>query len=282
MNENLLSTTLMSACIVLVGCATTSTPATYDNTHSRAFNIAQAGGLYEVKDRIVPRAEYESLEFTGNTATNTLLFTSSLGANIDLGAGLGVGLLTSVLEQPGTASRNSVVAWMPESEAATSEEAQARLVSQMKVAMENTLKEMGLSYEVTNGNSERKVEFYFHNEEFGCPEYQQGMTNKELCYIATEIFEPRKAASPSFVSSAQNSYAFESNHKVYYHRFRVTPGRDSNVPTDQMYAAVSSKLPEWVYLYIASGQIKINDTTVTTPYLLEQGKAHLFIHPEES
>ena len=282
MKINQLAILLATTPILMTGCATTSTPATYDNTHSRAFNIAQAGGLYEVKDRPVPRSEYESLKFTGNTATNTLLFTSSLGANMDLGAVLGRGLLTSVLDQPGTASRNSVVAWVPQSQAATSEEAQANLVKLMKVAMEDTLKEMGLNYEVTNGNSERKVEFYFHNEEFGCPEYQQGMTNKDLCYIATEIFEPRKAVSPSFVSSAQNSYAFESNHKVYYHRFRVTPGRDSNVPTDQMYAAVSSKLPEWVYLYIASGQIKINDTTVTTPYLLEQGKAHLFIHPEES
>ncbi|MET4862001.1 hypothetical protein [Morganella morganii] len=280
MNENLLSTTLMSACIVLVGCATTSNPSVYDEGHSKAFNIAQAGGLYEVKDHIIPREEYESLKLTTSTATNTLLFNSSLGANMDLSSGLGLGLLTSVLEQPGTASRNSIIAWMPQNEANSAKEAQAKLVSQMKVAMEDTLKEMGLSYEVTNGNSERKVEFYFHNEEFGCPEYQQGMTNKDICYIATEIFEPRNAASPSFVSSAQNSYAFESNHKVYYHRFRVTPGRDSDVPTDQIYAAVSSKLPEWVYLYIASGQIKINDTTVTTPYLLEQGKAHLFIHPE--
>ncbi|WP_432464100.1 hypothetical protein [Agarivorans sp. QJM3NY_33] len=282
MKINQLAMLLATTPILMTGCATTSTSAAYDKTHSKAFNIAQAGGLYEVKDRIVPRTEYESLIFTGNTTTNTLLFTSSLGANMDLGAGLGMGLLTSVLEQPGTASRNSVVAWMPQSEAATSEEAQAKLVSQMKVAMEDTLQEMGLSYEVTNGNSERKVELYFHNEEFGCPEYQQGMTNKDLCYIATEIFEPRETVSPSFVSSAQNSYAFESNHKVYYHRFRVTPGRDSNVPTDQMYATVSSKLPEWVYLYIASGDIQINKTTVKAPYLLEQGKAHLFIHPEES
>ncbi|HBC3543659.1 TPA: hypothetical protein KD020_002984 [Vibrio parahaemolyticus] len=280
MNENLLSTTLMSACIVLVGCATTSNPSVYDEGHSKAFNIAQAGGLYEVKDHIIPREEYESLKLTTSTATNTLLFNSSLGANMDLSSGLGLGLLTSVLEQPGTASRNSIIAWMPQNEANSAKEAQAKLVKKMKDAMESTLKEMGLAYEATNGNSDRKVEFYFHSTDFGCPEYQQGMTNKDLCYIATEIFEPRKAASPSFVSSAQNSYAFESNHKVYYHRFRVTPGRDSDVPTDQMYAAVSSKLPEWVYLYIASGQIEINDTTVTTPYLLEQGKAHLFIHPE--
>ncbi|MDC4169447.1 hypothetical protein LDP52_11970 [Photobacterium damselae] len=280
MNENLLSTTLMSACIVLVGCATTSNPSVYDEGHSKAFNIAQAGGLYEVNDHIIPREEYESLKLTTSTATNTLLINSSLGANMDLSSGLGLGLLTSVLEQPGTASRNSIIAWMPQNEANSAKEAQAKRVKKMKDAMESTLKEMGLAYKVTNGNSDRKVEFYFHSTDFGCPEYQQGMTNKDLCYIATEIFEPRKAASPSFVSSAQNSYAFESNHKVYNHRFRVTPGRDSDVPTDQMYAAVSSKLPEWVYLYIASGQIKINDTTVTTPYLLEQGKAHLFIHPE--
>ncbi|MDW1980918.1 hypothetical protein [Vibrio sp. Vb0304] len=282
MNENLLSTTLMSACIVLVGCATTSNPSVYDEGHSKAFNIAQAGGLYGVKDHIIPREEYESLKLTTSTAINTQLFTSSLGANMDLSSGLGLGLLTSVLEQPGTASRNSIIAWMPQNEANSAKEAQAKLVKKMKDAMESTLKEMGLAYEATSGNSDRKVEFYFHSTDFGCPEYQQGMTNQDLCYIATEIFEPRETIAPSFTSSAQKTYAFESNHKVYYHRFRITPGRDSNVPTDQMYASISSQLPQWVYLYISSGHIQIEDTTVKAPYLLERGKAHLFIHPEKS
>ena len=76
------------------------------------------------------------------TATNTLLFTSSLGANMDLGAGLGVGF-TDICSRATWYSHDSVVAWMPESEAATSEEAQARLVSQMKVAMENTSRKWG-------------------------------------------------------------------------------------------------------------------------------------------
>ncbi len=164
-----------------------------DESHSRAYNIAQAGGLYDVSDKYVPRENYESLQFAGSAATNSLLFTSSFGANLDLTSGLGLGLVTSLLEQPDTASRNSVIAWMPKSEASSTKNAQEKLLSEMKTTIESTLEEMGLEYEATNGNSERKVEFYFHSEEYGCPIYKPGMTNVDLCYIATEVFEPREA-----------------------------------------------------------------------------------------
>ena len=267
--------------VIMTGCASTSQPVSYDESHSRAYNIAQAGGLYDVSDKYVPRENYESLQFAGSAATNSLLFTSSFGANLDLTSGLGLGLVTSFLEQPDTASRNSVIAWMPKSEASSTKNAQEKLLSEMKTAIESTLEEMGLEYEATNGNSERKVEFYFHSEEYGCPIYKPGMTNVDLCYIATEVFEPREAKAPSFVGVDEiDSYAFESNHSVYYNRFRVTPGKGSHVPSDKIYSLVSGKLPSWAYVYVASGNIQVGESKFKTPYLLDNSEPLLFIHPE--
>ncbi len=57
--------------------------------------------------------------------------------------------------------------------------------------------------------------------------------------------------SPYFVNDGQESYAFESNHHVYYQRFRVSPGKNSDIPSDALYAAISSKLPDWIFIYIA-------------------------------
>lgn len=87
----------IATCLIITGCASTSEPVVYDSSHSRAYNIAQAGGLYDVKDKKVPRADYESLSFISDSAENTLLFTSSAGLGMNLSEDFGVGLLKAAL-----------------------------------------------------------------------------------------------------------------------------------------------------------------------------------------
>ncbi len=96
--------TQLSLLILLTGCASTSTPIQYDNSHSRAHNIAHAGGLYQTEDKVIPMRDFEAFKLAKAAAGNTLLFTSSVGVGLELSEGLGLGLLTSLLEQPDTAS----------------------------------------------------------------------------------------------------------------------------------------------------------------------------------
>ncbi len=273
--------TQLSLLILLTGCASTSTPIQYDNSHSRAHNIAHAGGLYQTEDKIIPMKDFEAFKLAKTAAGNTLLLTSSVGARLELSEGLGLGLLTSLLEQPDTASRNSIIAWMPIQEATSSRHAQQKLLYHFNVAIETVLQEQSIHYERTNGNSEQKIEFYFHSADYQCPKYQAGMTDQDLCYITAEVFEPRRTIPPSFVSDGQESYAFESNYHVYYQRFRISPGNNSDIPYDALYAAISSKLPDWIFIYIAKGNIHFGKETIIAPYLLESGKPLLFVVAEE-
>lgn len=272
----------IATCLTITGCASTSEPVVYDSSHSRAYNIAQAGGLYDVKDKKIPRAAYESLSLVGDATTNTLLFTSSAGLGLSLSKGLGFGLLSALIENPDPAQRNSIVAWMPQSEAESPVQAQKLLLEQVTRAMSETLDEIGADYEKTSATNEETTEFYFFSDDLGCPKYEQGMTSRDLCYMRAQIIEPYVHVSPEFVQSSTQAYTFSSNHKYRYHRFTVTSGKTANLPLEQIYASVSKKLPEWAYLYIASGNLQFGEQKVTAPYLLEQGQPHLFIIPDKS
>lgn len=83
--------TPLSLLILLTGCASTSTPIQYDNSHSRAHNIAHAGGLYQTEDKVIPMKDFEAFKLAKTAAGNTLLFTSSVGAGLELNEGLGLG-----------------------------------------------------------------------------------------------------------------------------------------------------------------------------------------------
>ncbi|EPA8658142.1 TPA: hypothetical protein ACPJ21_003745 [Vibrio alginolyticus] len=73
----------------------------------------------------------------------------------------------------------------------------------------------------------------------------------------------------------------ESNHHVYYQRFRISLGKNSDISSDALYAAISNKLSDWIFIYIAKGKIHFGKETIIAPYLLESGKPHLFIVAEE-
>jgi len=54
--------TQLSLLILLTGCASTSTPIQYDNSHSSAHNIAHADGLYQTEDKVIPMKDFEAFK----------------------------------------------------------------------------------------------------------------------------------------------------------------------------------------------------------------------------
>ncbi|WP_257886681.1 hypothetical protein [Vibrio parahaemolyticus] len=71
---------------------------------------------------------------------------------------------------------------MPIQETTSARDAQQKLLYHFNEAIETVLQEQSIHYERTNGNSEQKVEFYFHSADYQCPKYQAGMTTQDLCY----------------------------------------------------------------------------------------------------
>ncbi|MBE4578250.1 hypothetical protein BOO30_11025 [Vibrio navarrensis] len=271
--------------LIMTGCASTSQPVSYDESHSRAYNIAQAGGLYEVKDKYVPRENYESLQFIGDSATNALLFNSSIGTGLDLTTSLGLGVLMSAIELPGNSSRDSFIAWMPVEEAQTREEARDLLMNEYQKSIKSVFSDIKAQYGVIRELDKlfdaRVSQYYFYSDELNCPKFDEREPNKKLCSVGIAAFLPVVKESPMFVLNGDRSYAFLSNSKSDYNRINIYLPEDSKIKKDDLLSLISEKLPYKSYIYVSSGELAFGESKVKANYLLDNGEPLLFIHPEK-
>lgn len=265
----------------LFGCASTSTA--YMENHSEAYNIAHAGGLVtDIKDTKVPADKVGSI-------TESMLKGGFVGAGYAsprLGMTnwqtAGIHLLGEMLQPDSHGARNSLMAWMPLSEAGSTEDARAQLLSHVKVAIAAAMDEVGATYGTIFEKDGRLV-VQFIKSEWNCPEYVRGKTKLgDLCRVRAQIFKPRKAASPAFIAGIQEQrYIFSSGHGRKFQRLNLLISDDSNVPEDELYAIISKNLPEWAYLYLAPGKVRMGSgETIDFPYILNNGEAKVFVIPE--
>lgn len=282
--KNLLTLATLLTTASLFGCASTSTaPVTYMENQSEAYNIAHAGGLVtDIEDTKVPADKVGSI-------TESMLKVGFVGAgyvNPQLGMTnwqtAGVNLLDEMLQPDSHGARNSLMAWMPLSEAGSTEDAQTRLLSHVKVSITAAMDEVGASYE-TIFDKDGKLVIQFIKSEWNCPEYVSGKTElDDLCRVRAQIFEPRKATSPAFIAGTQEQrYIFSSGHGRKYQSLNLLISDNSTVPEDEIYATISKNLPEWTYLYFAPGKVSMdNGETIDFPYILNNGEAKVFVIPE--
>jgi hypothetical protein len=116
----------------LSGCASTSSyePAAYKTNHSRAYNIAEAGGLVTgIQDASVPRDKLERLTDTKTFGAAYVLsgYMSPQIGMTDWQGGL-VNLANWAIGPKQHGARNSLIAWMPAKEAASPADAQGKLL----------------------------------------------------------------------------------------------------------------------------------------------------------
>ena len=139
-----LSTSLMA--LLLVACS--SGPLRKHETrtdHSEAWNIAQAGGLHvDIKDVKVPK------DVADHTIYNSAFMGTGFLANGLSGFGFNALFLLTSSDSQG--ARNSLLAWLPQSEAETAEEAKNIMMETIKTSMEATLKELGVVLTTDDGH----------------------------------------------------------------------------------------------------------------------------------
>lgn len=276
-------TTLLLMNVALGGCATMK-PAEYDPGHSRAYNIARAGGLHQVKDRTIPRADYEALNAAVDATANTLSLTSSHGLGLSLGKGLAAGVLLTALKPEGNAERNSLIAWMPANEASSAKEAQQAMIAYAKSAVERTLSDFDTAYKLVYEKNGVLIH-NLYNSDWGCPEWVSGQTTgSDMCNIRTQIIKPRKTPAPTFINETTDAmtYAFKSGKPSKYNSIRIRNGNASRIPQAALYERLSQHLPAWTFLYQAPGKVATESgETINFPHLLEKGNIELFVYPAE-
>lgn len=281
-----LITTVALAVAALSGCASTSSyePTAYKTNHSRAYNIAEAGGLVTgIQDASVPRDKLERLTDTKTFGAAYVLsgyMSPQLGMT-DWQGGV-VNLVNWVSGPKQHGARNSLIAWMPANEAVSPADAQGKLLSHVKVSIESALTDLGADFTLLY-DQDGELTYQFYKSEWDCPTWVNGKSKvSDMCSVKVKITEPRTGTAPSFVSGAQGAaYAFTSGHETQYNYVNVGNGAASHAPQQAIYAAISKQLPAWAYLYLAPKAVKLeNGDKVAFPYLLEQGKPELFVYPQ--
>ncbi|GHY16695.1 hypothetical protein VCSRO163_3370 [Vibrio cholerae] len=282
-----LITTVALAVAALSGCASTSSnyePSAYKAKHSRAYNIAEAGGLVTgIQDVPVPRDKLERLTDTKTFGAAYMLsgyMSPQLGMT-DWQGGL-VNLANWAIGPKQHGARNSLIAWMPANEAVSSADAQGKFLSHVKVSIESALTDLGANFTLLY-DKDGRLTYQFYKNEWGCPMWVNGQSKvADMCSIKVKIVEPLVGTTPDFVTGVQGAaYAFTSGHETAYNFVNVGNGTTSHAPQQAIYAAISKQLPDWAYLYLAPKSVELeNGDKVAFPYLLGQGKPEFFAYPE--
>lgn len=276
----------MLALYVAALCGCTSThyePPTYDSKHSRAYNIAEAGGLVTgIQDATVPRDKLERLTDTKTFGTAYALsgYISPQFGMTSWQGGL-LNLANWAIGPKLHGARSSLIAWMPVNEAVSPTEAQAKMLSHVKVAIESALSGLDADFSLVyekNGS----VVYHFYKNEWACPTWVNDQSDiDDMCSIEVKMIEPLTGTAPGFISGVKGSvYAFTSGHETQYNKIVVTDGVASHTPQKTIYTALSKQLPDGVYLYLAPKTVKLqNGDKVAFPYLLEKGHPEFFVYP---
>lgn len=272
---------LLSA-FVLFGCASTNEPITYNHEHSRALNIAHAGGLYTgLSDKEYPKGQMPDLtqsKLFGATYALSGYASPSLGLT-NWGGGV-LSLVNWAVSAKKHGGRNSVLAWMPVNEAKTEEDAHQKMFEHVQQAVTQTLTSLGADYKLVSVGDTFRSYFIF-NDAWGCPRGNYFDT----CVIRIKIYEPYTSkAVPQFLPSVDNqSYVFSASNNYKYNRLLIEEGNKSHMPEEKIFSIISKNLPKWAYVFLAPKTVQLeNGEKIPFPYLLEDGEPLLFVKPAKS
>lgn len=267
--------------LTLIACASTpSGPAEYKSSYSRAYNLAQAGGISDARD--VQRKHLSESEVF-NLVNNTSLLMSGNGASWSGGPALGASLLLSTLEPKSSFAEDPLFGWMPQAMAANTMQARTAMSERAARALKQGLDNLGYSYEVVLENYDQKSlfgngsAFMFSQIAIvepakGCPAPSETDHYSQTCYVTANIKEPTQGHAPQF-EGGQPAWVFKTEGVK---ASRITLASPDNVELDKpaILQAISAELPDWVYIFLAQDEER-------PPVVLSGGEVELFLEPGE-
>lgn len=292
---------LALAILALSGCA--STPTGYMYQHSLAYNVALNGGIKAEQLHDVKLTEEQSqhlADTVGFRAADTALGFTFPAAGLNKwqsGGGAALGLAQAFLESQITHSYQRIIlmAWMPTSMAQAAKQARAKFDQMIRDAMEHTMTQAGLKWQdndpstrIHNGNFRTGYFVQGVNKVWHCPiSDKAGKYQNDLaCYIYSNTVLPEQIKSPDLPGvKSGNSYFFgyHRTKKLLFFEF----SKWDSVHSDAVYAdakvdelsflqGVSQQLPAWAYIYVPAKEVSLNGKSIDYPFVLNQGKVHLF------
>lgn len=265
------------AMLTLTACASQPTAYQADEEYSRAYHLAQAAGMWRAKDYELPRDQSEGLtSATFDIIAGAASFHSSLGLGLALGDAAGLSVLSHMFAPPAQLERNTVLAWIPSTEAKDKEQAVMALSEALYEATLAMLSERDIGYSVEYHDRSRRAVWY--------PFYETRINftyEGKQCVMGYQLFPDQvsdEAPIPEFIMANQTGYRFWAAHEIRYPVLDVgCPDAD---PAEGLRLAslISERLPEGIYFYMAP-RASADRLVKSPPMLLEKGRPLLFVTP---
>ncbi|TDX26793.1 hypothetical protein DFO67_11558 [Modicisalibacter xianhensis] len=274
---------LLGALSVLAGCASVSPTANvnrqYDPEASRAYNLAQAAGMYKVRDTELGDAQYsDAMSNLQRGMSDAMLFNSSTGLGLSWGKSLGLGLLSTLNSAPGHTERDSLFGWVSTADASTPEEARHFILEHFETAALGALDELGIAYvplrpvDRFESHGRKGLSFIIDDASLGCPSLSENPNAREVCVVGISMAVPgeRTPIAPKISGVDGPAYWFEAHNQDRFIRFAITQPKGTNVPKEAIAAALTARLPNGIYAYLAPGDER-------PAMVFDQGEPLLFV-----
>jgi len=266
--------------MLFAGCASAPKPAAYDNSHSKAWNIATAAGLKNVKDYVVT----DHTDLNAALLAGTYIGASQIPGVSFSATNIGVGMLSSVLTsgiKPAEAVPHIFV-WMPAKMANTPIEARAKAVKHIATAIKKTIPEfanIALINHDEHGDDYDNIcitpcmySVKTYHPLFGEDYKEPGKKYDPLSVYANN--QPSTGYSPEIIGSYK-SWNFDLTNG--FNDLKLTlPTNIKNPLHDKSPSfelSVSKKLPPYFYFYLPA-------TTKHGPLIINRGKILTFAKPK--
>jgi hypothetical protein len=282
---------------MLAGCA--STPAVFQSAFpenprfSKAMNVLMASWYVDdpTKSSIRDMPRTDAAQSAGHGGSGSLDAGYAIAnvlsppPGIGLGFGLGMSALSLLMPSPqDPLGFSKVLVWMPVGEAATPEEAKTKLQGLLDAALDGALAEyIRPPFSIKPRNAKNPSQAFIT----GGP---CDGANASCSYVARVTNAPLAGFAPSMIGGRSAwVWHFDGSHKSEVSAASLWRGASENstnmdwLPDFSIYQAMSKRLPEWVYIYLAPGReisLGAGKGFLKAPLVLHKGEILPFVSPE--
>lgn len=270
---------------LLAGCATTSTSTAdrrYSEDNSRAYNLAQAGGLRDARDTALGDAEYSALgRDLGRGVGDAAFFASPTGLGLSSGASIGLGLASSLLSAPGHMQRDSAFAFVPANEVRNHTEAHELIRHHFKSAAVEAARSQGYEAEYSESlldytSTAKRIgmSIRYVDRDRGCysSEDTDAPSVRHQCLVSLLVppLNNNPVSAPKALGENGMVYEYPATDHNRSMRLTFSNGEEGSLERHAIAKAISEKMPEWFFIYLTS-----DDNN--PPMIFEKGTPELFV-----
>lgn len=270
---------------VLAGCATTSTSTAdrrYSEDNSRAYNLAQAGGLRDARDTALGDAEYSELSRDlGRGMADAAFFASPTGMGLSSGASIGLGLASSLLSAPGHMQRDSAFAFVPADEVKNHAEAHELIRQHFKSAAIEAARSQGYEAEYSDNllaftSTARRIgmSIRYVDRDRGCYSSRDAdipsVQHQCLVSLLVPPLNNNPVTTPKALGGEGTVYEYPATDHNRSMRITFSSGKEGDLERHAIASVISENMPEWFFIYLTS-----DDNN--PPMIFANGSPELFI-----